>query len=211
MLNKWEGQTCTAPHTLYNVETASLNTGNEDTTHEIVPMPACVRPQTTVFKCSAGRSISGVTSPAAGRGYWCSSRSPVGQSHRWTGCTTGFLRSTPCSTPFFCGPANTYERSVSVNIKLTTRPLRSCAHHSVAARQSGQPHPAHVKQPHLSIVVWKSDDLLVGRDAYPEGWDHFESKVLQGGSCILLSYFTLLQLFFILKYTLHSTQQSKVA
>lgn len=39
--------------------------------------------------------------------------------------------------------------------------------HSVAAWKSGQPHSTHIKQSDLSIVVWQSDDLLVGRDAYP--------------------------------------------
>lgn len=50
-------------------------------------------------------------------------------------------------------------------------PCRATHHapvaHSVAAWKSGQPHSAHVKQSHLSIVVWQSDDPLVGRDAYP--------------------------------------------
>lgn len=45
------------------------------------------------------------------------------------------------------------------------------SYHSVAAWKSGQPHPAHVKQAYLSIVVWQSNDLLVGRDADPERSD----------------------------------------
>lgn len=52
--------------------------------------------------------ISGVTSPAAGPGCWCSSRSPVGRSRMWTGCTTGSLHSTLYNTPFACGPAHTH-------------------------------------------------------------------------------------------------------
>lgn len=39
--------------------------------------------------------------------------------------------------------------------------------HSVAAWKPGQPNSAHVKQSDLSIVVWQSNDPLVGRDAYP--------------------------------------------
>ncbi len=50
-------------------------------------------------------------------------------------------------------------------------------YHSVAAWKPGQPHSAHVKQADLSIVVRQSDDPLVGRDAYPERSDQvrFES------------------------------------
>lgn len=46
--------------------------------------------------------------------------------------------------------------------------LCSCPYHSVAARKSGQPHSVQVKQSDLSIVMWQSDDPLVGRDAYPK-------------------------------------------
>lgn len=49
-----------------------------------------------------------VTSPAAGQGCWCSSRWLAGQSRRWTGYTTGSLRSTPCSTPSAGDPAQTH-------------------------------------------------------------------------------------------------------
>lgn len=62
----------------------------------------------------------------------------------------------------------------------STSILCSHSYHSVAAGKSGQPHSAHVKQSDLSIVVWQSDDPLVGRDAYPERSDHthFESNTL---------------------------------
>lgn len=54
-----------------------------------------------------------------------------------------------------------------------------CLHtyHSVAARKPGQPHPVHVKQSDLTIVVWQSDDPLVGRDAYPERSDQITLNV----------------------------------
>lgn len=42
------------------------------------------------------------------------------------------------------------------------------AHLSVAPWESSQPHPGHVEQPDLPIVVRKSDDFLVHRHADPE-------------------------------------------
>lgn len=57
------------------------------------------------------------------------------------------------------------------------------SHHSVAAWQPGQPHSAHVEQSDLPIVMWKSDDPLVGRDADPERadtWESFLTKTFLG-------------------------------
>lgn len=54
-------------------------------------------------------------------------------------------------------------------------PQSVASHHSVAAWQPGQPHATHVEQPDLAIVMWKSDDALVGRDADPERADARES------------------------------------
>lgn len=48
-----------------------------------------------------------LTSPAAVRECWCSSRWLAGQSRRWTGCSRGYPRSRPSSTPSDGGPVGT--------------------------------------------------------------------------------------------------------
>lgn len=126
------------------------------------------------LSCFTERLCLCVTSPAAGRGCWCSSRWLAGRSRRWRGCMTGSLRSMLCSTPCACDPARTHKVYYYYYFFFLRCWLIKHYHlpyHSVAARQSGQPHSAHVEQSHLPIVVWQSDDPLVGRDAYPERAD----------------------------------------
>ena len=154
-------------------------------------MLACARPQITVFMYTTSYAtvcllmrvcqLHHFSCSSAGMLMFqpmaCRSKPQVNRLHDWFSsfhAVQHTIRLCPCKHMF----------KKLVSIMLIDQPCTStlCSHsyHSVAARKSGQPHSAHVKQSDLSIVVWQSDDPLVGRDAYPERSDHahFESDML---------------------------------